>query len=536
MRPQGTVVTVYGYQPEVGASMTAANLAWLLASAGRRVVLIDWDLESPSQHRFLRPFLPEGMEQQQEGLLDLVVDHMTRTAGPGAAPPAEVTDLHVLRYVVSCDWEFPDGGTLDLMPAGRSGPGYAVSASGLDWTDFYNRRGGADFLQSLLGLLRREYDHVLIDAPPGTAPVSSLCVQKLPDRVVLCTRLERAAVNEAAGLVRWVSGQGGGVRVFPLPTRVFRAEIARLRDARDYARRRLMAPAGVEDADEYLQRVEVPEIPYFAMREVTPALFETPVEAGSITASHLALVEYLAGVPAADVALQRVPVERLARYDAPEPELDGSAGFIPLAPIDGPAGEEAPPAPEKAAPPWDAEPAVPPAQPSAGGDGEKVKVFVSYSHDDKKYLGDGSLLGHLKLLERGGLVTFWRDEQILTGNKWDDEIRARIADSDIALVLVSQQFLISPYCQDVEIQGFLRRCEADGMVIFPVMLSACAWYEFPWLRERKFYPPDDRNIEEHFTNPGRRKRRFQEIYDQLKAQVQARRTARLNGGPQPADQ
>ena len=84
-----------------------------------------------------------------------------------------------------------------------------------------------------------------------------------------------------------------------------------------------------------------------------------------------------------------------------------------------------------------------------------MKVFVSYSHRDAAYLAADSLLGHLKGLERDG-VEFWWDERLVTGEDWDAEIRARIAGTDVALVLVSQSFLDSAYCTDVEIRGFSR--------------------------------------------------------------------------------
>ena len=46
--PRGTVVTFYSYKGGVGRSMAVANIAWLLASTyGKRVVVVDWDLEAP---------------------------------------------------------------------------------------------------------------------------------------------------------------------------------------------------------------------------------------------------------------------------------------------------------------------------------------------------------------------------------------------------------------------------------------------------------------------------------------------------------
>lgn len=39
--------------------MALANVAWILASHGLRVLAIDWDLEAPGLHRYFHPFLDD---------------------------------------------------------------------------------------------------------------------------------------------------------------------------------------------------------------------------------------------------------------------------------------------------------------------------------------------------------------------------------------------------------------------------------------------------------------------------------------------
>ena len=62
------VVTFYSFKGGTGRSMAVANVAWILASRGQRVLVIDWDLEAPGLHRYFRPFLVdrdlEGQESQ----------------------------------------------------------------------------------------------------------------------------------------------------------------------------------------------------------------------------------------------------------------------------------------------------------------------------------------------------------------------------------------------------------------------------------------------------------------------------------------
>ena len=53
----GQVVTFYSYKGGTGRTMALANVAWILAANGKRVLVADWDLESPGLHRFFDPFI-----------------------------------------------------------------------------------------------------------------------------------------------------------------------------------------------------------------------------------------------------------------------------------------------------------------------------------------------------------------------------------------------------------------------------------------------------------------------------------------------
>jgi formylglycine-generating enzyme required for sulfatase activity len=147
---------------------------------------------------------------------------------------------------------------------------------------------------------------------------------------------------------------------------------------------------------------------------------------------------------------------------------------------------------------------------------DPVKVFVSYSHQNAKYLADDSLLGYLKGLKKED-VSFWTDRHIKAGERWDEVIKANLQDAQIALVLVSQRFLDSPYCQNVEIKSLLEQ----QTHLIPVILSACEWQHHEWLSSRQFLPGGDKTIEEHYIRPGMRKRLFREIRSQLRERVES---------------
>ena len=58
--PNGKVVTFYSYKGGTGRTMALANVAWILAANGHRVLAVDWDLESPGLHRYFAPFIHRG--------------------------------------------------------------------------------------------------------------------------------------------------------------------------------------------------------------------------------------------------------------------------------------------------------------------------------------------------------------------------------------------------------------------------------------------------------------------------------------------
>ncbi len=157
---------------------------------------------------------------------------------------------------------------------------------------------------------------------------------------------------------------------------------------------------------------------------------------------------------------------------------------------------------------------------------DAVRVFVSYSHKDPAYLRDDSLLGFLKGLSGEAGVEFWTDERITASSLWNDEIRSQLERCDIALVLVSQSFLDSPFCTQIEIGSFLSSCRKRGLVIFPVVLSPCEWERHEWLATRQFLPGGNETIEEHYTDPGKQKRLFLRVRKELRQAVESVRQAR----------
>jgi hypothetical protein len=68
-----------------------------------------------------------------------------------------------------------------------------------------------------------------------------------------------------------------------------------------------------------------------------------------------------------------------------------------------------------------------------------VTLFYSYSHRDEDLRNE--LDGHLKILERRGMVQAWYDRKIVPGQARDQEIDERLRNAELVLLLVSKDFV-----------------------------------------------------------------------------------------------
>ncbi|MBM0234522.1 tetratricopeptide repeat protein [Micromonospora sp. STR1_7] len=306
---KGQVVTFYSFKGGTGRTMALANVAWILAASGRRVLVADWDLESPGLHRFFHPFLDAEAISGTSGVIDMIRDYEWETTRVDDRPDRWMEQYaRVGRHAFSLRWNFPDGGGLDFLSAGRQNSDYAVSVSGLDWDNFYNRLGGAQFFEALRADMKRQYDFALIDSRTGLSDIADICTLLLPDTLVDCFTLSDQGIDGAARVAHSVRERyrRRDIRVLPVPMRVDEAEKERAEAGRLLAIRRFAGlPAGMTEAERrrYWAAIEVPYRPFYAYEEILATFADPP---GSPT-SLLAAFERLTGI-LTDGAVTGLPV------------------------------------------------------------------------------------------------------------------------------------------------------------------------------------------------------------------------------------
>jgi WD40 repeat protein len=307
------IITFYSYKGGTGRSMALANIAWILASNAKRVLVVDWDLEAPGLQRYFRPFLLDPELVSSPGIVDLitafVLEAITPLESDQKLPPdwfMPLTDID--PYIISLNWKFPRGGQIDFIPAGQQGPDYAMRFGAINWQKFYDVLGGGAFIEELKLKMRSGYDYVLVDSRTGVSDTSGICTIQMPDSLVVCFTFNNQSIEGAASITQGVyeqrftqdsrplsssssgSPEGNGssrasypqpyrFRAFPVPMRVDQAEKEKLELRQSYARWKFgpfieRIPAA--ERRSYWGSVEVPYVPFFAYEEILSPFKEDP--------------------------------------------------------------------------------------------------------------------------------------------------------------------------------------------------------------------------------------------------------------------
>lgn len=107
-----------------------------------------------------------------------------------------------------------------------------------------------------------------------------------------------------------------------------------------------------------------------------------------------------------------------------------------------------------------------------------IQVFFSYSHRDEDLRDE--LAKSLKLLERQHIIQSWHDRRISAGTEWANQIDDNLNSAHIILLLVSNDFLASDYCYDLEMGQAMVRHKAGEARVIPIILRPCDWQSAPF--------------------------------------------------------
>ncbi|MCZ7422988.1 FxSxx-COOH system tetratricopeptide repeat protein [Verrucosispora sp. WMMA2121] len=294
-----TIVSFVSPTSGTGRSSAVANIAWILASNGKRVLAVDWCTKTPRVYDYLRSFRVDAVPAA--GVL-----------GPELATLISPhPDTHPHRAATTAP-PGPEQGMLYRYAISGSSFGFEMIGISLD----VNALPEVDPVRARQLLQHGGYDYVLIDTPvdltlPGityTAMLSDVAVVSIPPR--------RQAMQQAADLAAQLQREAtGGIRVLAAPT---------LRDvsqpwygpARDSARKAFTnlldeSMTGLSGVST-VEIVEVPEPAYDTYDDVLAVLADTPGSENTLLAAYEQMASWISGGAVARVA--DVPERIRRRY------------------------------------------------------------------------------------------------------------------------------------------------------------------------------------------------------------------------------
>ncbi|MEU2614256.1 FxSxx-COOH system tetratricopeptide repeat protein [Micromonospora sp. NPDC007271] len=277
----GTIVSFVSPTNGTGRSSAVANVAWILAGNGRRVLAVDWCARTPRVYDYLRSFQVDAEPAANVLGLELANLICPHPDGPSHRAPAVIAPAA------------PDQGTLYRYAVPGSSFVFDMVGVGAD----AEARPDGDAARIRQLLQHAPYDYILIDTPVDLTLPGITHTAVLSDVAVVCMPPRRQAMQQAAELTGQLRRQAtGGIRVLAAPT---------LRDVsqpwygedRDSARRAFakLLDGSARDAASDVEIVEVPEQSYDTYDDVLAALADPPGDPSSLLAAYERMASWISG-------------------------------------------------------------------------------------------------------------------------------------------------------------------------------------------------------------------------------------------------
>jgi eukaryotic-like serine/threonine-protein kinase len=305
----GEVITFYSYKGGSGRSMALANIGCLLAREGKRVLIVDWDLDAPGLHRFFERYsMGTGQRAFDEwvasapGLIELLdvlfagAQNSSQPFGDGRSAPFEDVDL--ARYCVTTDIE-----RLWLLKAGRFDGEYPNRVASMNWGSRYKQWPG--FFQGFSEWLAKDFDYVLIDSRTGVSDISGICTALIPEKLVLVFTPTAQSISggievmERSARFRLNSDDLRSYIVYPLPSRIETSELellrawsGRYREEFEKCFRRLYDLDRC-DLSSYFEKVQIQQVGRYAYGEEIAVLAENQANRLSLSRSYYVFMKWL---------------------------------------------------------------------------------------------------------------------------------------------------------------------------------------------------------------------------------------------------
>ena len=187
------IVTFYSYKGGVGRTAALANIGVLLARRGKRVLMVDCDLEAPGLDRYFHPYVSHP-QPPNRGMIHLLHEAAQSPLAEWGAHRITVT----LPAVSKTEAETV---TLDLIGSGSYATDYADRVRTFSWDRFFENESGGAILDRWRDEWKKSYDFVLFDSRTGITDIGGVCTILLPDFLALVFSANNQSFEGALAVV-----------------------------------------------------------------------------------------------------------------------------------------------------------------------------------------------------------------------------------------------------------------------------------------------------------------------------------------------
>ena len=226
---KGKTIVFYSYKGGVGRTMALVNIACLMAKQGKKILLIDWDLEAPGLHSYF-----PSVQNETLGLVDIITDVKMFLQNNNEEKDEEhqnnkeeyeiFLEKNLTKYISKSVKINKSIFKVDIIKAGKFNEEYVSKLEAINWMEFYKKE--PVFFRTFAHFLEERYDYILIDSRTGLADTSGICTMLMPQILVLVFSLNHQNLNGVIDVARqsieyrYGSFDYRNLTVLPLPSRL----------------------------------------------------------------------------------------------------------------------------------------------------------------------------------------------------------------------------------------------------------------------------------------------------------------------------
>jgi MinD-like ATPase involved in chromosome partitioning or flagellar assembly len=196
-------ITFYSYKGGVGRSLALVNIATRLVEFGKKVCVIDFDLEAPGLHLKF-PLLKSTYRKSQLGIVDYVYEFSNNG----------IFNYNIKNYSIDVTIS-KNGKPLSLITAGNTDSAdYWKKLSSINWYDLiYENPNGLAFFLNLKETIKNEIkpDFLLIDSRTGISEMSGITLSLLADEIVIVAANNKENLEGANKIIKSINNPNNNI-------------------------------------------------------------------------------------------------------------------------------------------------------------------------------------------------------------------------------------------------------------------------------------------------------------------------------------